>query len=308
MALDQATQALLGQLAAAGGPPMHQTSPDEARAKIAGLSKLVAAGPEVARVEHFTVDETDQPVIVLGVDNPRGILLWWHGGGWVTGSPAEHEQLGRHLAVATGCTVVLAGYGLAPERRFPEGLEDALSTLGWVNARRAELGGREDAPLVLAGDSAGGNLAAVVARHARDFNLPIAAQLLVYPVTDCDFDNDTYLDPANQLAFNRDTMMWFWDHYVDADDREHPDVSPLRADDVENVAPAVIVTAEHDVLRAEGEAYAELLRDAGVPVSHRRFDGQMHGFVQMLGILPGSAEAITWIGEEITTLVNGATR
>ncbi|NLT31061.1 MAG: alpha/beta hydrolase [Propionibacterium sp.] len=305
MALDDATKAFIAQLARAGGPPMHEGSPQEARQKLAGLARLSPPGPDLPRVEHLTVDTSGQPVIVLAPENPRGVFVWWHGGGWVVGSPAEHETLGRHLAVATGCTVVLAGYRLAPEHRFPAGLEDALDTLGWVNAHRRELAGSDAAPVFLAGDSAGGNLAAVVARHAREFNLPIAAQVLVYPVLDHRFDNDSYADPSNQLAFNLATMHWFWDHYVDPEDRDHPDVSPGRAEDLTDLPPAVILTAEHDVLRQEGEDYAEALRAAGVPVVHRRFDGQMHGFIQMIGILPGSTEGIAWLGEQVRTIVDG---
>ncbi|MGJ3507976.1 alpha/beta hydrolase [Enemella sp. A6] len=305
MALDQATQALLAQLAQAGGKPMHESTPEEARQKMAGLARISPPGPEMARVERHTVESSGQSVIVLAPETPRGVFLWWHGGGWVIGSPDEHETLGRHLAEATGCTVVLAGYRLAPENRFPAALEDALDTLGWVNARRSELAGADDAPLFLAGDSAGGNLAAVVARHAREFNLPIAAQVLVYPVVDHDFENASYTDPANQLAFNIDTMKWFWDCYADPADRDHPDVSPARADDLTDLPPAVILTAEHDLLRDEGEAYAEALRGAGVPVEHRRFDGQMHGFFQMTGVLPSSAEAIEWVGQQVRTILDG---
>src|SRR5690606_1184529 len=148
-------------------------------------------------------------------------------------------------------------------------------------------------PLVVAGDSAGGNLATILARRARDHGGPdLAAQVLVYPVTEPDFDNGSYTDPANQLALNRQTLMWFWDHYVDPADRDHPDVSPARAADLSGLPPAVVITAEHDVLRDEGERYAELLRAAGVPTTVRRFDGQMHGFFTMSGLLPAGAEAL----------------
>ncbi len=144
-------------------------------------------------------------------------------------------------------------------------------------------------PLIVAGDSAGGNLAAVVALRARDRGGPrIALQVLIYPVTDADLDRPSYVDPDNQLLLTRDAMVWFWDHYVpDAARRAEPDASPLRADSLAGLPPAVVLTAEHDVLRDEGEAYAERLREAGVPVDFRRHEGQTHGFFTFL-MLPGS--------------------
>ena len=163
-------------------------------------------------------------------------------------------------------------------------------------------------PLIVAGDSAGGNLAAVVALRARDESGPaIAQQVLVYPVTDADLHTDSYLDPSNQLLLRRESMAWFWDSYV-ADEavRTHAAVSPLRAESLTGLPPTVLITAEHDVLRDEGEAYAARLHAAGVPVVSRRFDGQMHGFFTMIGILPGSAEATSWLAGRIRdALVTG---
>jgi acetyl esterase len=151
------------------------------------------------------------------------------------------------------------------------------------------------------GDSAGGNLSAVVAQKARDAGGPeLAAQVLIYPVTDADLDNATYTDPENQLMLTRDAMIWFWDHYApDKASRANPDASPLQAASLTGLAPAIVLTAEHDVLREEGEAYAERLREAGVPVELRRFPGQMHGFFTMVNLLPGSADAIAYVTEQL---------
>jgi acetyl esterase len=163
-------------------------------------------------------------------------------------------------------------------------------------------------PLIVAGDSAGGNLAAIVAQRAKARGGPaIALQVLVYPVTDCDVDTTSYLEDDNQLILTRDGMIWFWDHYApDPLDRVHPDASPLRNPELSLLPPAVILTAEHDVLRDEGEVYATVLHKAGVPVKHRRFEGQMHGFFPMVNILPGSADAIDYlvdmIDEALTSL------
>ncbi|HTW15033.1 MAG TPA: alpha/beta hydrolase [Nocardioides sp.] len=308
MALDAATTTLLRQLAAAGGPPMHEVSPAEARARMAGLAGLYPPGPEPARAEDVTVPTRSGPLParVIAPASPRGVLLYLHGGGWVVGSPAEHETLGRELAHRTGCTVVLGGYRLAPESPWPAAVDDAWDLLTWVSDRRGDLAG-PGAPLVVAGDSAGANLATVVARHARDGGGPeIALQVLVYPVVDHDFDTASYTDPANQLALNRDTLRWFWDHYVAEEHRDHPDVSPIRAADLGGLPPAVVLTAEHDVLRDEGEAYAEALRAAGVPVSCRRFPGQMHGFFTMVGLLPATAEALDHVAAEVDRHLAGA--
>jgi acetyl esterase len=297
MTLDDATAALLTQLAAAGGPPMHELDPATARQRMAGLAGLQPPGPELASVERLRIptDAGGVPALVLTPDAPRGVLLYWHGGGWVIGSPDENEALGRRLADRTGCTVVLAGYRLAPEDPWPAAVDDAWAALTWT-ARELAAG----LPLVVAGDSAGGNLATVVARRARHEDGPaIAAQVLVYPVTDHDFTTASYTDPANQLALNADTLRWFWDHYVPADKRDDPDVSPLRADDLSGLPPAVVITAEHDVLRDEGEAYAARLQEAGVPVSLRRFDGQMHGFFTMTGLLPGHDAALDHVVAEL---------
>ncbi len=275
---------------------MHEVSPGEARARMAGLATMYPLGPEPARADDVVVPGPGGGLRarVLAPETPRGVLLYLHGGGWVVGSIDEHEALGRQLVEATGCAVVLASYRLAPEHPWPAALEDAGAALAWVERHRAALGA--DLPLVLAGDSAGANLATILARRARDAGgPPIAAQVLVYPVTDHDFDNGSYTDPANQLALNRDTLRWFWDQYAAPAQRPDPDVSPARAEDLAGLPPAIVVLAEHDALRDEGAAYAAAMRSAGVAVDVRQFDGQMHGFFTMVGLLPAQAEAVAHV-------------
>jgi acetyl esterase len=218
-----------------------------------------------------------------------GLLVYYHGGGWVIGTIDEYDTLARKLAERTSCAVVLVGYRLAPEHRFPVAADDSYAALEWAAARLTAVAGRPDVPLIVAGDSAGGNLAAVMALRARDRNgPPISLQVLVYPVTDADFARPSYVADENQLLLTRESMVWFWDHYVpDSARRTEPDASPLRAASVEGLPPAVVMTAEHDVLRDEGEAYAHRLLEAGVPVDFRRHAGQIHGFFSLL-LLPGS--------------------
>jgi acetyl esterase len=292
MAVDVATTMLLQQMAAAGGKPLHECTPDEARALGASLAALAGPAPEMARVEEHQVEIADGavPVRVLVPFEPaRGVIVYYHGGGWVLGCIDEYDTMARKLAERTSCAVVLVEYRLAPEHRYPIAVEDSYAALVWVGEHLAKIAGQGDVPLIVAGDSAGGNLAAVMALRARDQGgPPIALQVLIYPVTDADLDRPSYTDAENQLLLTRDAMIWFWDHYVpDPSRRSEPDASPLRAVDVGGLPPAVVLTAEHDVLRDEGEAYAERLSAAGVAVDFRRHAGQMHGFFTLL-MLPGS--------------------
>ncbi len=308
MALDQATTALLEQLAASGTKPLHEMTVTEARGLTAALGELYGPGPEVARAEDVTIpsDHGGIPARVLVPEGtPRGVVVYLHGGGWVIGALPDFETLCRKLAVGSGCVVVSVDYRMAPEHPYPAAAEDAWTAVRWVAGNSASLtGGADDVPLTVLGDSAGGNLAAVVARRARDEGGPaIALQVLVYPVTDCDLDNDSYSDPANQLMLSRDSMVWFWDLYApDPARRSEPDASPARAVDLAGLPPAVVLTAEHDVLRQEGEAYAAALEAAGVPVRAQRFDGQMHGFFSMTGVLPGSDAALAVVLEALDAL------
>jgi acetyl esterase len=313
MALDQATTALLEQLAASGGRPLHELSPAEARGVMAAMRGEQAPGPDMASVRDTRVRASGGfvPVRVLvpverpGWPAPRGVIVYYHGGGWVIGGLADFDKLGRLLAHRTGCTVLLVDYRLAPEYRFPTAVDDAWAALRWADEHRAELAGagrpESEAPLIVAGDSAGGNLSAIMALRARAAGgPPIALQVLVYPVTDCDLESTSYRDPANQLMLSRESMVWFWDHYApDPEARLHPDASPLRSANFAGLPPAVILTAEHDVLRDEGELYATRLVKAGVPVRHQRFAGQMHGFFTMVDLLPGAGEALDYVAAAI---------
>jgi acetyl esterase len=303
MALDEATSNFLAQMAAAGGKPLHEMTPQEARGLGVMLRDLYGTGPEMKSVQdvRVPVEGGDIGVRVLTpTEDPRGVLVYFHGGGWVIGDIAEFETLGRTLAERTGLTTLLVDYRLAPEHRYPTAVEDSWAALQWAEANRSSLA-PSGGPLVVAGDSAGGNIAAILTQRAKAAGGPVIdLQVLVYPVTDADVDNESYTDPANQLMLSRDSMIWFWDHYApDPASRAQPDASPLKAEDLSGLPPAVVLTAEHDVLRDEGEAYARRLAWAGVPVQHRRFDGQMHGFFTMVNVLPGSAAAIDHLAAAI---------
>jgi acetyl esterase len=295
MAVDQATRALLEQMVASGGKPLAESTPEEARALGAALAELAGPAPAMARVQDHRVTVAGGDIgvrVLVPPQGARGVLVYLHGGGWVIGTVDEFDTVARKLAERTSCAVVLVDYRLAPEHRYPTAVEDCYAALTWTAAHLADIAGRPDVPLIVAGDSAGGNLAAVLAQWARDRGgPPLSLQVLIYPVTDADFDRPSYVDPDNQLLLTREAMIWFWDHYVpDPAQRTEADASPLRAADLRGLPPAVVLTAEHDVLRDEGEEYARRLTAAGVTVDLRRHEGQTHGFFTLL-LLPGSERA-----------------
>jgi acetyl esterase len=311
MALDIATATLLAQFAEGGGKPLHESTPEEARALGAALADLAGPGPEMVRVENHTVIRPDGEVpvrVLVPIETPRGVIIYYHGGGWVIGAIDEFDTLGRKLAERTSCAVVLVDYRLAPEHRYPTAVDDCYAALEWVAEHMTDIAGRE-VPLIVAGDSAGGNLSAVMALRARDRNGPkIDLQVLIYPVTDADFERPSYNDPENALLLTKEAMIWFWDHYLpDESRRSEPDASPLHAADLSGLPPAVVLTAEHDVLRDEGEAYADRLEEAGVPVSRERIKGQMHGFFTLL-LLPGSEMGFQHVVKAVRASIHEANR
>jgi acetyl esterase len=304
MALDEASQAFMAQLAAMPGlKPLHEMTPTELRGVSARLGQMAGDGPRMARFEDRNVDTPTGPVpvrVLVPEGAVRGLLVWFHGGGWVIGSVADSDVVARKLAARTRCAVVNVDYRLAPEHRFPIAVDDSYAALEWASAHMVEIAGAK-VPLIVGGDSAGGNLAAVMAQRARDRKGPrLALQLLVYPVTDADFTRPSCVAAENQLLVTKPAMEWFWNQYApSAKDREHPDASPLRAKDLAGLPPAIVITAEHDVLRDEGEAYAQRLERAGVPTTFKRFAGQLHGFFTLVNVVPGHDLGLDFVAAAI---------
>ena len=247
-------------------------------------SKQRAASPSACIVENKTVttDIGRTPIRVYKPANatkPLPVLVYFHGGGWVLGNLDSHDANCRSLCLGADVLVVSVDYRLAPEHPFPAAIDDCYAVTRWLSTNAASLGG-DPSRLAVSGDSAGGNLAAATALLARDRGGPkIAFQLLVYPVADADFERPSYRENASGYLLSRSTMMWFWDQYVpDKTQRKDDRCAPIHAQSLANLPPALIITAEYDPLRDEGEAYAERLRADGVPVTLRRYDGMIHGF------------------------------
>jgi acetyl esterase/lipase len=296
MPLDPQVELALQALAAQGMPRLSELEPAEARRAFEEMLPPVP-GETVTRVEDRRLPgpEGEIAVRIYAPEGARGgpAIAYFHGGGWVIGSRETHDALCRSLANRSGCTVVSVDYRLAPESRFPAAAEDCYAAARWVAEKGAEIG-VDGARLAVAGDSAGGNLAAVTALMARDRGGPaLRFQLLVYPVTDCDFDRPSYRENAEGYLLERADMQWFWDHYVpDRGERTHPYASPLRAESLADLPPALVMTAGYDPLRDEGAAYAERLRADGVVVEHARYDGMIHGFVQLVQFFDESRRAV----------------
>jgi acetyl esterase len=295
-------------MAQAAGPdakPLWELSAADARIAGAGLKELYGPGPEVHHTEDHTVAGYDggrfQVRVLVPDENPNAMLVYLHGGGWVLDDIEGYDTLGRQLATKSGAAVVLVNYRKAPEYPFPTAVEDAWTALQWTADNVERIAGAR-VPLFVGGDSAGGNLAAVTAIRARDKGCPeLAGQVLLYPATDSDFTRPSYREPENQSFLTPEFMHWFWNHYVPEPAlRIHPEASPLRAGSLSDLAPALVITAEHDILRDEGEAYAARLEESGVDVEHHRWPGQMHAFFSMVNVLPASAE--------VMDLVAGAVR
>jgi acetyl esterase len=285
MPLDPGLQIVLDQLAANPGPQLHELPVAQARAFFDAM-QLPRPEVKIAAVEDRRIPG---PAGEIGVRvyRPEGrapfpALVYFHGGGWVIGSLETHDGSCRDLANRIGCVVVSVDYRLAPEARYPAAAEDCYAATQWVAANAAELG-VDAARVAIGGDSAGGNLTAVVAQMARDRRGPaLRHQLLIYPVTDADFSRPSYRENAEGYLLTTKAMEWFWGHYVpDAAQRLDPYAAPLRAEDLAGLPPAFVLTAEFDPLRDEGEAYAKRLQAAGVPTRLTRYDGAIHGFFAM---------------------------
>jgi acetyl esterase len=289
-------QAILDEMNAAPGPPAHELPVEEARARHSDeAARLCGEGEPVAEVREVRVGE-----VRVRTFRPEGagllpVVAYLHGGGWMMGTLDSYDSLLRALANASGAIVAGVDYRLTPEHSYPAAVEDALSTVRWIADNAGELGA-DGARLAVAGDSAGGNLAAVAARRLRE---AVRFQALIYPVIEPAFDSPSYREFDEGHGLSGASMRRFWGLYLDGADPTDPDASPLRATDLAGLPPAYVLTAEEDVLRDEGEAYADALRAAGVPTELVRWPGTIHGFFRWLGAAPAAREAVEAVGARL---------
>lgn len=292
--LDPVLAMALAQMAESGQPEIWQLSPEEARAMFNAMTPMFdGPAPEVHQVEDRTIPGPGGPLPLriytprpLAEDELLPILVYFHGGGWVLGNLDSHDVVCRHLAKDGDCMVVSVDYRLAPEHKFPAAVEDALAATKWVAANAESLHG-DAGRLAVGGDSAGGNLAAVVSQLAKEQGGPaIRFQMLLYPAVDLMTDYPSRSAYGDGYFLTQKDMFYFGDHYLSgSEDPRDPRLAPLHYPDLSGLPPALIVTAGFDPLQDEGKAYAEALEAAGVQVEHVHFDSMIHGFISMPGIL-----------------------
>lgn len=286
MAYDPQVQALLDELIASARPSSKSLPLEQGRRSFAELFASLMATAEVAAVEDRTIPgpagELPMRIYRPALADRLPVTVYFHGGGWVFGDIETHDGACRQLARASGALVVSVDYRRPPESPFPAPLDDCYAATRWVYEHAAEIGA-DPARLAVAGDSSGGTLAAAMALKARDSGTPpIAFQLLLFPATAAAFSTPSYIEFADDAFLSKDEMLWYWGRYLASpDDARHPYASPLYAESLAGLPPALIITCEYDPLRDDGEQYAARLRAAGVETCVKRYAGMVHGFMLM---------------------------
>jgi acetyl esterase len=296
MTLDPQARQLIERVKALNLPAVGQASLEQARENARQRSAGIPRASVAAVRDHRVAVEGGEIRVRTFTPSgaaPHPALVYFHGGGWVTGDLDTHEGICRALANAAGCVVASVDYRRPPEFRYPAAAEDAYAATRWVAEHARDLG-VDPARLAVAGDSAGGNLAAVVSLMARDRGGPrLALQILVYPVTDCDFERPSYRQYGEGYLLTRDGMRWYWDQYApDPAARVQPYAAPFRAASLGGLPAALVITAECDPLRDEGEAYARRLAEAGVPVTQTRYPGMVHTFFRLGHVVDAGRAAV----------------
>lgn len=305
--VERNTQAFLEALAQGGGQPLETLSPADARQVLVNAQKGADLPPADVSEKIITVDGKPLKLVVVRPSGARGLLpafMFIHGGGWILGDYPTHERLIRDLVVGSGAAAVYVDYTPSPEARYPVAINQIYAATRWVaeNGAQIQVDGKR---LAVAGNSVGGNMAAVVALMAKEKKGPsLRGQVLLWPVTNANFENTSYDAFAEGHFLTRNMMKWFWDAYTtDPQQRREIYASPLQAtpDQLSGLPPALIVTAEKDVLRDEGEAYGRKLDAAGVPVVVTRYNGMIHdfGLLNALSTVPGTRAALHQASEEL---------
>ncbi len=304
--LDPDAAAVLKAFREAGRPPYDTLTPDEARdLYLKGSAAARPVPPEMASVEDIAIPgpagkipaRVYRPLSVRRKDGLAPALVFFHGGGWVIGNLDTHDVVCRTLARDGELVVVSVDYRLAPEHPFPAGVDDAIVATRWV-AANAQAFGLDAKRISVGGDSAGGNLSAVVALDARDNGPALQGQLLIYPATDFEMTHPSHSEPETSCLLTHESIRWFRDQYFTAiEDGQDRRASPARESNLAGLPRAYVLTAGADPLRDEGDEYAQRLTAAGVPVTYKTYPGQFHGFVTMGKLLPKAGEALKDMGD-----------
>jgi acetyl esterase len=313
MPLDPQVIKILKEAEALGLPAYQDLSPTEARKQMLDQAPPLQPNLSVKKVVDRKIPGPEGGIPIRlyypAGDAPFPVLVYFHGGGWVIGDLDTHHGFCHALAKTSGCLVVAVDYRLAPEHRYPAAVEDAYAATRWV-AENSGLIQADPERFAVCGDSAGGHLAAVVSMMARDRKGPrIDLQILIYPITDCSFDTPSYEENQEGYMLSRDLMKWFWNHFIN-DEREADDpyVSPLRAKNLGDLPRALILTAEYDPLRDEGEAYGKKLQEAGVNVTLTRYPGMIHAFIRMTAVLDKANDALDQVAGTLREVLKNADR
>ncbi len=304
MPLDPAVKKYLEEYADPAGLDLPDRTAEENRRLAFESAKSLPTPQPVEKIEDRTIDGPHGPIPIRIYTpegpEPKGIFVYFHGGGWVLGSIEQDLQLCCELANASGAIVIAVEYRLAPEYRFPIPFDDCYAATRWAVENAVSLGG-DPARVAIGGNSAGGNLAAAVAIAARDRGeFSLAFQVPTYPITNDNFNTPSYLENGEGYGLTREGMRWFWKLYLAREeDARSPYVSPLRCEDLTGLPPALIITAQYDVLRDEGEEYAHRLKEAAVPVTLTRYDGIFHGFFKYTHLFKQSRQAMRQVADAL---------
>lgn len=303
MPIDPQVESLLNEMAAMGGPPIHHLSVADARTVAEGMTALAGEPIEVAAVDNITIP-VDDADIAARVYTPEGegphpVVMFFHGGGWVICSLDTHDNVARAICRDADAVVVSVDYRMAPEFRFPTAAHDCFAATKWVADNAAGLGG-DASRLAVCGDSAGGNLSAVVSQMARDAGGPhIAYAALIYPAVDMTRKGGSLDENASGYFLETEGMEWFMNHYISASERADVLASPLLHSNLAGLPDTFIATCEYDPLRDEGEAYGDALRANGVHVESKRYPGLIHGAANMTGVLDGGRQLVGDVTEHL---------
>ncbi|BBO30767.1 alpha/beta hydrolase [Lacipirellula parvula] len=308
-AIDHRIRAFLKKLNAAGGPPMEEMTPQDARAVLVNAQKSVPVNLRPADVSQRTITQ-DGVQVDLTIVRPAAVtatlpvFMFFHGGGWVLGDYPTHERLIRDIVAESGAVAVYVGYTPSPEAQYPTAINQAYAATKWVAMHGNEIN-VDGSRLAVVGNSVGGNMAAVVAHMAKDQAGPaLRLQVLMWPVTDAYFETESYEQYAEGRFLTRNMMKWFWDNYTtDPNERSEIYASPLRAmtEELQGLPPALVLTAGNDVLRDEGEEYARKLDVAGVDVTAVRYEGMIHdwGLLNPISTVPAVQASLRQVAAEI---------